>query len=448
MATNLGCGINSILDRIDNIKAILRKYSIIANATATYVPAISGMYTVNLPFVEFFKKIGNGIKATSLYEQIQKAYTIAKTGYEYIVAVQKAIEEIQRDFGSVVSDLSGILQDLQDLTVLDIQVLELDLAKLGFNPGEVITRLKNGENIDQVLGDAKEKLSVSSAALIDKISKPLTISFDTTCQKLPNVVLIEVGNIKTPVILPTPPQSPTPEIAKTQEIPKVTTTSPNQPVGPAAGPALSSGVKLPIENYFSNIKDGKYGFKYFADTGFSSGYRISRDWNKVSSSLSQKLGVDSVTLRKYVEINMNVLGYYVATPLKEKYPDIVFTSGWRADIGVNRQHSKDRNAVSWHAYGAAFDFMIPNKYYKSDVDNPMYWLLQHIKTLRVGPGNARLGYFQLIKERDPGDRYDQMIFHVGGRFVPIGANSYNGNNLRIARLGRKTSQKFSYEDAR
>jgi len=444
---SLGCGINSILDRIDNIKAILRKYSIVMNATANYFPAVTAMVSVNIPFAEFFKGIGDSVKATSLYKKIQEAYSIAKTGYEYIVAVQKAVEEIQRDFGDIVSNLSGILQDLQDLTVLDIQVLELDLAKLGFNPGEIITRLKNGENIDQVLGDAKDKLSASSSALIEKISKPLTVSFDTTCQKLPNVVLLEVGNIKTPVILPTAPQLPTPKSATKQDRADVTTTAPNKDVGRPTG-TLTAGVKVPIENYFDNIKDGKYGFTYFANTGFSSGYKISRDWNKVSSSLSTKLGVDSVTLRKYVEINMNVLGHYVATPLKEKYPDITFTSGWRGETGINRAHNKDTNAVSWHSYGCAFDFIIPNKYYKSDTDNPMYWLLQHIKGLQIGPGNARIGFFQLIKEMDPGDRYDQIVWHVGGRFVPIGTNSYNGNTLRIARLGRKTTQKFTYENAR
>lgn len=417
------------------------------NAVATYVPAVSAMITINIPFAEFFKNLGNDVKATSLFKSIQEAYSIAKTGYEYIVAVQKAVEEIQRDFGDIVSNLSGILQDLQDLTVLDIQVLELDLAKLGFNPGEIITRLKNGENIDQVLGDARDKLSASSAALIDKISKPLTISFDTTCQKLPNVVLLQVGNIKTPVILPTPPQLPSVRSLAKQERPPVTTTSPNKDVSRPTG-TLTPGVKVPIENYFNNIKDGKYGFKYFADTGFSSGYKISRDWNKVSSTLSTKLGVDSVTLRKYVEINMNVLGHYVATPLKERWPDITFTSGWRAEPGITRAHSKDSNAISWHSYGCAFDFIIPNKYYKSDTDNPMYWLLQYIKTLQVGPGNARIGFFQLIKEMDPGDRYDQIVWHVGGRFVPIGTNAYNGNNLKIARLGRKTTQKFTYENAR
>ncbi len=444
---SLGCGINSILDRIDNIRAILRKYSIVANAIGTYFPATTAMITVNIPFAEFFSKIGNAVTATSLYKKIQEAYSIAKTGYEYIVAVQKAVEEIQKDFGDVVSNLSGILQDLQDLTVLDIQVLELDLAKLGFNPGEVITRLKNGENIDQVLGDAKSKLSTTSSALIDKISKPLTISFDTTCQKLPNIVMLEVGNIRTPIILPVPPQLPTPGPATKQERPIVTTKKENDSVS-GAPPNSTTATVIPIEQTLANTKGSKYGFTYFADTGFSSNYKISRDWNKVSSALSSRLGIDSVTLRKYVEINLDAIGFYIASPLKEAYPDITFTSGWRADTTVARRYNKDPKAVSWHSYGCAFDFIIPAKYYKSDTNNPMAWVLNHVKTLKVGPGNARIGYFQLIKEQDPGDKYEQIVWHVGARFVPIGTNAYNGDKVKIARTGRKTYLPFTYENAR
>jgi hypothetical protein len=444
---SLGCGINSILDRIDNIRAILRKYSIVANAIATYIPATAAMITVNIPFAEFFSKIGNSVKATSLYQKIQEAYSIAKTGYEYIVAVQKAVEEIQKDFGDVVSNLSGILQDLQDLTVLDIQVLELDLAKLGFNPGEVITRLKNGENIDQVLGDAKAKLSASSSALIDKISKPLTISFDTTCQKLPNVVMLEVGNVRTPIILPTPPQRPNPEPAKVQVVPPVTTVAPNSTVT-AAPPNSPAGTKSPIEGTLEVAKGSPYGFKYFADTGFSSGYKISRDWSKTSATLSSKLGIDSVTLLKYIEINLDTIGYYIAAPLKKAYPDITFTSGWRPLTSVARNQNKDANAVSWHSYGCAFDFIIPAKYYKSSTDNPMVWVLNRVRNLQVGPGTARVGHFQLLREEDPGDKIEQIVWHVGAKFVPIGTNSYNGDKVRIGRIGRKTKQPFTYESAR
>lgn len=444
---SLGCGINSILERIDNIKKIIQKYTIVSNAIATYIPATTAMITINIPFADFFKDIGNAVKATSLYQKIQEAYSIAKTGYEYIVAVQKAVEEIQKDFGDVVSNLSGILQDLQDLTVLDIQVLELDLAKLGFNPGEVITRLKNGENIDQVLGDAKAKLSASSAALIDKISKPLTISFDTTCQKLPNIVMLEVGNVRTPIILPTPPQRPNPTPAKAQTVPPVTTTAPNSTVT-AAPPNSPAGTKSPIEGTLEVTKGSPYGFKYFADTGFSSGYKISRDWSKSSTALSSKLGVDSITLRKYIEVNLDAIGYYIAAPLKEAYPDITFTSGWRPLTAVARNQNKDSNAVSWHSYGCAFDFIIPAKYYKSSTDNPMAWVLNRVRNLRVGPGTARIGYFQLLREEDPGDKIEQIVWHVGARFVPIGTNSYNGDKVRVGRIGRKTKQPFTYESAR
>lgn len=444
---SLGCGINSILERIDNIKKIIQKYTIVSNAIATYIPATTAMITINIPFADFFKDIGNAVKATSLYQKIQEAYSIAKTGYEYIVAVQKAVEEIQKDFGDVVSNLSGILQDLQDLTVLDIQVLELDLAKLGFNPGEVITRLKNGENIDQVLGDAKAKLSASSAALIDKISKPLTISFDTTCQKLPNIVMLEVGNVRTPIILPTPPQRPNPTPAKAQTVPPVTTAAPNSTVT-AAPPNSPAGTKSPIEGTLEVTKGSPYGFKYFADTGFSSGYKISRDWSKSSTALSSKLGVDSITLRKYIEVNLDAIGYYIAAPLKEAYPDITFTSGWRPLTAVARNQNKDSNAVSWHSYGCAFDFIIPAKYYKSSTDNPMAWVLNRVRNLRVGPGTARIGYFQLLREEDPGDKIEQIVWHVGARFVPIGTNSYNGDKVRVGRIGRKTKQPFTYESAR
>jgi len=448
---SLGCGINSILERIDNIRTVLKKYSIVTNGIGNYPAIASVVLTVSIPFNEFFANIGTELQATSLYQKIQEAYSIAKTGYEYIKAVQEAVTEITNDFGTVVSNLSGILQDLQDLTVLDIQVLELDLAKLGFNPGEVITRLKNGENIDQVLGDAKERLSASSSALIDKISKPLTISFDTTCQKLPNVVLMNIGNIKTPVILPVPPQKNSPGLAEKQDRVEITIVKLNDVVGTPLPPSITTGGATPpppVVTTFKGVKDAKYNFTYFADTGFSSGYKISRDWNKISAELSKKLGIDSVTLRQYVETNLNLMGVYLIRPLVDKYPDIVFTSGWRATIGVARQQNRNPNAVSWHAYGCAIDFKSPRKYYVSDKDNPMQFLLQHIKTLRVGPGNSKIGYFQLIKEMDPGDKYEDIVWHVGARFVPIGTNSYNGDTLKLARTGRTKNIGYTLESSR
>lgn len=61
------------------------------------------------------------------------------------------------------------MQDIQDLTIVDIQILELDLARLGLNPGDVVSRITNGEDPKVVLGDARSSLSLQSQALIDKL---------------------------------------------------------------------------------------------------------------------------------------------------------------------------------------------------------------------------------------------------------------------------------------
>lgn len=423
---SLGCGIDSIIERIENIKSIIRKYTMVSNAIASWTPVQGVLLSINIPFADLFKEVGNSAIVTSLYDAVANAYNIAKTGIAYVRAVQAAVAEIQKDFGDIVSNLSGILQDIQDLTVLDIQVLELDLAKLGLNPGEIITRIKNGEDLDVVLGDAKEQLSESSKLLIDKLSKPLEVSFDTTCQKLPNIAMVTVGNLKTYVVLPERPQTAHPGIMKTQEIAPITTASNNDTVRRPAD----------VEKVLK-VKDSKYNFDYFAKNGMGvSNYNITRDWNKVSAVLAQKTGLSSTTLLKYIELNYNAIGYYIVKPLAEKYPKIRFTSGWRSTLAVDRRQNKDPNALSPHSKGCAFDFKFPDEYWKSYDDNPIAYILSLMKSINVGPSNAKIGKFQVIQESNPGDKYSDMVWHIGAVFAPIGNNSYNGNTVKMTKLPR------------
>lgn len=439
------CGINAIFEKVQNIKDILRKYSIATQALGTWGP-IQGITTsVNVSLTEYFADITNSEGYKTLYDSVTKVYNTieeyggyVQQGIDAIKQTEAAIQEVINDFGSVVNNLSGIMQDIQDLTLFDIQILELDLAKIGLNPGDIVTRIKNGEKINDVIGDYKDQLSESSKALLEKIANPVSIKFDDTCAKLPNYAIITIGNVKTIKSIPNPPTHHAPREADYVEQPAPETKSVADVVaGPS--PALPSAVKeAPIVQVLSVAKDPVYNFNYLAKGAVSSsGYNIDKQFSLVSGTLKQKYNLTEGVILTYIEQNLNAIGYYLIKPLLTKYPKIQITSGWRPITKVATVQNPNPNAVSKHASGEAFDFYIPDEYWKSDTDNPMQFLLSIIKNTKVGPPEARIGKFKLAVESWlRSDPPRMKVFHVEATYVPFGTNTYNGDTLIIQQWKR------------
>lgn len=439
------CGINAIFEKVQNIKDILRKYSIASQALATWGP-IQGITTsVNISLTEYFADITNSDTYKTLYDSVTKVYdTIeeyggyVQQGIDAIKQTEAAIQEVINDFGSVVDNLSGIMQDVQSLTTFDIQVLELDLAKIGLNPGDVVTRIKNGEKINDVIGDYKDQLSESSKSLLEKIANPISISFDDTCAKLPNYAIMTIGNVKTIKAIPNPPTFHKPREADYVEQPQPETEAPADTVS-GASPALPAAVKeSPIVQLLTAAKDPVFNFDYLAKGAVSSsGYNIDKQFSLVAPTLKVKYNLDQGTILTYIEQNLNAIGYYLIKPLIDKYPKIQITSGWRPITKVATVQNPNPNAVSKHASGEAFDFVMPNEYWKSDTDNPMQFLMSIIKNVKVGTPTARIGKFKLAveswKRNDPAS---MKVFHVEATYVPFGTNMYNGDKLIIQQWPR------------
>lgn len=441
------CGVNAILKKVDDIKKIIRKYTIIADGVTSW-PAVQGLNaTISVSLAPYFSQITSTDAFKTLYNSVTKIFDYVGTGLEQaqrgidaINSAQAQINEVINDFGDVVGNLSGILQDIQDLTSFDIQILELDLARLGFNPGEIITRIKDGEPLNVVLGDAAKSLSESSRSLLEKISNPLTISFDDTCAKIPNVAIIEVNGVKTKVFISNPPASNSPApISTPAERPVIVTEAPADTTGAASNqPAVESNNYKLLESF----KDSKYNWQYLATGKFGEEANdITKYFKDVSPVLSKKLNMLPGDIELYIKLNLDVIGAVLIKPLIEKYPGITINSGWRSKLYVDKkQNSSEERVVSQHAYGCAFDFQIPEKYvnsYWKTNDTPIDFLKRTMATTKIGNESSRVGHYKIVREmpQRADKSYDQRIqksvFHIQAVYVPFVTNTYNGPNFNV-----------------
>ena len=442
---SLGCGIDSIIERIEKIKSILRKYSLLSQGVANYAALKNYSFPLELPLKEWFSGLTGSGTFKTLFDGISSIYGYVKQGIQFVKDVEKEIQQVVKDFGDVVENLNGILQDLRDLTVLDIQVLELDLAKLGLNPGEILTRIKNGEDPDVVLAQYKEALSEQSKALLEKINKPLTINIDLTCQKLPNVVLIELGNVRKTVILPTKPQATRPEAKIEPQVPA--------PITTYSGYTAAQQVVLET---VKKKKDGTYNFAWLQNGHDMPEYRHSWSqaaWANIMSILKSR-GLTKVDANnkivgitpELIEANADAIGYYIVKPLKDMYgPQVKVTSGWRP------YNVKD--GFSAHNVGCAIDIQFPlgtEHFFTGVTDSknansakkphPIKFLYDQvfskidIQVPAKGPSGQsttmKVGQFrvlrEIVKEKPASDVYPTH-YHIHANFVLpgfMGGNAY------------------------
>lgn len=415
---SLGCGINSIMEKVEDIKLIIQKYSMVAGALNTNFPLVAAQLTIQVAGVsDLFKGIQDTVKASSLYKDIQDAYKTVKSGYDAVVEIKEKLDEVAQDYKDVVSNIEGIIQDIQDLTLgIDISFIELELVKLGVNPGEILNRLKNGETLDQVLGELKDGLSDRAKAAIEQLQQPLSISFDTACQKLPNVVVQYVrntstGNLEQVVITrPAEPQITTPSQPETQERADRTTSIPAPPIEV-------------LEASFKNIKDGKYNFKYFCD-----GHDVPRFYHpfekEFSTVAAALLAKNKNFTSQNIEYNLNCIGFYILKPFKTKYPGLIVTSGWRPTKFINPSQAGGKTGVlSAHAIGCAFDCQFPFLGDSWKGAHPIDWLKSHLQNLSVTVGGKRVGRFAIVKEANASTKPTNVVWHIEGYFVYPGLNT-------------------------
>lgn len=262
---NLGCGVNAIIDKIKDIQRIITKYSAVAGTLQFNYPLVTAqLATKTVYLTQIWDKISAGLdaaKATSLYKAINEAYKTAKTGYDAVIAVQKNLDAVVKDFKDIVSDIEGIVQDVKDLTLgIDVSFIEFELLKIGVNPGEILNRLKNGETLDSVLGELKDQLSDKAKAAIDQLQSPLSFSFDTACQKLPNVIIIYEKNTSTGETVQIVKELPAPTAPVIPQSPVIqqSTTRTTQVQAPSTT-VLLEDLKL----YKTTKKHKTYNFDYF-----------------------------------------------------------------------------------------------------------------------------------------------------------------------------------------
>lgn len=455
---NLVCGFNDIIEKINNIKKILRKYTALAQGLGSLGPVTVATEALNKYVTEFFSSITSteGYKSlygdlNKIYQYVDKGFEIAlegadalKTGSEKLKQFREDINELVADYGEVVSNLAGIMQDIQDLTIVDIQILELDLARLGLNPGDVVSRITNGEDPKVVLGDARSSLSLQSQALIDKLKNPISVDFDAACKKIPNVAIITVGNVRTPIVLPNPPKRINNAVQDPPKAPVIETESDkssvparvqNDPVQVDQTPAYKTLKAIPI--------DSKYNFKSLTKPSKEGGVApFSDNFNKFASITYPELVKRGVTLNQTavanaIELNLNIIGSLLIKPLKAKYgKSIMITSGWRAEVKIDPKQNKNKKSISPHAKGQAFDFqMLDASIWKSDDDNPMQFLKKIMREQHITVDGKKVGWFQLLVEKPQGvplSAKRQWVLHVGAVYVPgMGNHLYNGNKVYI-----------------
>ena len=411
---SIGCSIDAIIEKVENIQKILKKYEIATQGIGSWAATKGFNISIDIALSDWFAKMpGNGL-LKSLYDDVSKVFNYLKQGSEFIKDAKREYDNIVKDFGDVVNNIEGIMQDLKDMTVIDIQVLELDLAKLGLNPGEIITRIKNGEDPDEVLGSASDKLSTSSQALLGKLSKPLSINIDTVCQKLPNVQIVEIGSVRTAKVLPAKPQAVKPG----GEVAAQTLT-----------PISTIQVRPNMAEYAKNIggADKKYNWQYlcnghdvpkfyhaFSDAAVYSAAGIIKDKGNIALA-------NEITPEK-VKMNLDAIGKHIVAPLKAQYgKDILITSGWRSDPFTSK------GGISNHSIGCAVDFQFPASaaHLFKQKNNPIKFLMNLLSELNVEittekAGKLKVGNFRLIREfreSDPQAFTYPTVFHLDANFV-------------------------------
>lgn len=418
---NIGCSIDSIIERIETIKSILRKYSIISAGAASWGPIKGFSASIDIPLAEWFSKMAASGAFKSLYDNISKVYGYIKQGIAAVKQAQQAYQQLLKDFGTVVENLSGILQDLKDMTILDIQVLELDLAKLGLNPGEILTRIKNGEDPDLVLEGYAEKLSETSKALLDKLSKPLTVSLDFTCQKLPNIAIIEVGNVRKVYTMPAKPQPPK--------------AGPGEHKDQVPAPISTGYISADYETLKAAIGQPDDTWNW---SKLSSGVEVAefrhtlndKSFNIVKTAVKEsgKTALANEMTIEMVKLNLDAIGKYIIKDFKKAFPEVTITSGFRDYPYVG----KSKN-ISQHAVGCAVDFQFPESsaHKFNQKENPKKVLNDILNRINIkitskdktsgGSKTMSIGKFRLIHEfvkgHDSSSGVKPNRFHLDANFV-------------------------------